>query len=104
MALDMGASRVEIAHVQYYGWALKNRAALMPTRQQVEEAVGRIEPLRKQHHGRIVIDAVVPDYFARFPKPCVGGWGPTLAQRDAVRPRFCRATRLSRSQASNSGP
>src|SRR6266446_6665426 len=75
MALDMGASRVEIAHVQYYGWALKNRAALMPTRQQVEEAVGRIEPLRKQHHGRIVIDAVVPDYFARFPKPCVGGWG-----------------------------
>src|SRR5262249_11457273 len=52
MALDMDASRVEIAHVQYYGWALKNRAALMPTRQQVEEAVARIEPLRKQHHGR----------------------------------------------------
>jgi PqqA peptide cyclase len=75
MALDMGASRVEIAHVQYYGWALKNRAALMPTRQEVEEAVSRIEPLRKQHHGRIVIDAVVPDYYARFPKPCVGGWG-----------------------------
>src|SRR5579885_957585 len=75
MALDMGASRVEIAHVPYYGWALKNRAALMRTRQQVEDAVGRIEPLRKQHHGRIVIDAVVPDYYARFPKPCVGGWG-----------------------------
>src|SRR5258708_6353930 len=75
MALDMGAPRVEIAHVQYYGWALKNRAVLMPTRQQVVEAVGRIEPLRKQHHGRIVIDAVVPDYYARFPKPCVGGWG-----------------------------
>src|ERR1700693_1929818 len=75
MALDMGASRVEIAHVQYYGWALKNRATLMPTREQVERAVARIEPLRKEHHGRIVIDAVVPDYYARFPKPCVGGWG-----------------------------
>jgi pyrroloquinoline quinone biosynthesis protein E len=75
MALDMGASRVEIAHVQYYGWALRNRAALMPTRRQVVEAVGRIEPLRQQHRGRIVIDAVVPDYYARFPKPCVGGWG-----------------------------
>ena len=75
MALDMGASRVEIAHVQYYGWALKNRAALMPTREQVEKAVALIEPLRKQHHGRIVIDAVVPDYYARFPKACVGGWG-----------------------------
>src|SRR5580704_15760844 len=75
MALDMGASRVEIAHVQYYGWALKNRATLMPTREQVDRAVARIEPLRKAHHGRIVIDAVVPDYYARFPKPCVGGWG-----------------------------
>jgi PqqA peptide cyclase len=75
MALAMGAKRVEIAHVQYYGWALKNRAALMPTRDQAERAVGRVEALRRQHHGRIVIDAVVPDYFARFPKPCVGGWG-----------------------------
>jgi PqqA peptide cyclase len=75
MALEMGAARVEIAHVQYYGWALKNRAALMPTREQVERAVGRVEALRERHHGRIVIDAVVPDYHARFPKPCVGGWG-----------------------------
>ena len=75
LALDMGASRVEMAHVQYYGWAIKNRAALMPTREQVEAAVARIEPLRKQLHGRIIIDAVVPDYYARFPKPCVGGWG-----------------------------
>jgi len=75
LALDMGAARVEIAHVQYYGWALKNRAALMPTREQVDAAVATVEALRKRHHGRIVIDAVVPDYHARFPKPCVGGWG-----------------------------
>jgi pyrroloquinoline quinone biosynthesis protein E len=75
MALEMGAARVEIAHVQYYGWALANRAALMPTREQVDAAVAAVEALRKRHHGRIVIDAVVPDYHARFPKPCVGGWG-----------------------------
>src|SRR6202023_3108248 len=25
--------------------------------------------------ANIVIAAVVPDYYARFPKPCVGGWG-----------------------------
>lgn len=75
MALALGAGRVEIAHVQYYGWALKNRAALMPSREQVDEAVGQVEALRAKHHGRIVIDAVVPDYYARFPKPCVGGWG-----------------------------
>ena len=75
LALKLGAKRVEIAHVQYYGWALKNRAQLMPTREQVERAVKAVERLRQQHHGQIVIDAVVPDYYARFPKACVGGWG-----------------------------
>ena len=75
LALALGASRVEIAHVQYYGWALKNRAALMPTPEQVERAARAVEELRVRHHGRIVIDAVVPDYYARYPKPCMGGWG-----------------------------
>jgi pyrroloquinoline quinone biosynthesis protein E len=75
MALAMGASRVEIAHVQYYGWALRNRAALMPRRDQVKRAVSVVEELRRRHRGAIVIDSVVPDYHARFPKPCVGGWG-----------------------------
>jgi PqqA peptide cyclase len=74
-AIELGASRVEIAHVQYYGWALKNRASLMPTRDQAEHAVGQIEALRARHSGVIVIDAVVPDYHARYPKPCLGGWG-----------------------------
>ncbi len=75
LALKLGASRVEIAHVQYYGWALKNRAALMPTSDQVKRAAAVVEGLRQRHHGEIVIDAVVPDYYARLPKPCVGGWG-----------------------------
>jgi len=75
LALSLGASRVEIAHVQYYGWALKNRATLMPSRERVDAAVRQVELLRQKHHGRIVIDAVAPDYYARFPKPCVGGWG-----------------------------
>jgi PqqA peptide cyclase len=75
LAVGLGATRVEIAHVQYYGWALKNRAMLMPTHDQVERAVAAVEDLRARHQGRIVIDAVVPDYYARFPKPCVGGWG-----------------------------
>jgi pyrroloquinoline quinone biosynthesis protein E len=75
LALALDASRVEIAHVQYYGWALENRATLMPPRDQVERAATAVEELRARHHGRIVIDAVVPDYYARYPKPCVGGWG-----------------------------
>ena len=75
LALSLGATRVEIAHAQYYGWALKNRAALMPTAEQVKRAAATVEELRARHHGEIVIDAVVPDYYARLPKPCVGGWG-----------------------------
>jgi pyrroloquinoline quinone biosynthesis protein E len=75
LALSLGASRVEIAHVQYYGWALRNRAMLMPTADQVAHAAETVEALRQRHHGEIVIDAVVPDYYARLPKPCVGGWG-----------------------------
>jgi pyrroloquinoline quinone biosynthesis protein E len=75
LALKLKAGRIEIAHVQYYGWALKNRAALMPTTEQVTRAVAEVDELRRKHQGKIVIDAVVPDYHARFPKPCVGGWG-----------------------------
>ena len=75
LALRLGASRVEIAHAQYYGWALKNRAALMPSAEQVKRAAVEVKTLRARHHGEIVIDAVVPDYYARLPKPCVGGWG-----------------------------
>lgn len=75
LALAMGAGRIEIAHAQYYGWALKNRAALMPSRAQVEVAVAEVERLRAVHRGRIVIDSVAPDYHARYPKPCMGGWG-----------------------------
>jgi pyrroloquinoline quinone biosynthesis protein E len=75
LAIKLKAKRVEIAHAQYYGWALKNRAALMPTREQVDRAIAELEEVRQVHHGHIVIDAVLPDYYARFPKPCVGGWG-----------------------------
>jgi len=75
LALDMGARRVEIAHVQYYGWALKNRNHLMPTRTQAVEADTLVRHLRNELKGKIVIDSVIPDYFARVPKPCMGGWG-----------------------------
>jgi pyrroloquinoline quinone biosynthesis protein E len=75
LAASLGAGRIELAHVQYYGWALHNRSALMPTREQAEAAVRQIETLRERYAGRLTIDAVVPDYFARRPKPCMGGWG-----------------------------
>ena len=75
LAVELGAKRVEIAHAQYYGWALKNRGNLMPSRAQTMQAVACVERLRDELKGEIVIDAVVPDYYARYPKPCMGGWG-----------------------------
>lgn len=75
LAVELGAARVEVAHVQYYGWALRNRAALMPTLEQVQEATQRVEAARARLRGQIVIDYVVPDYYARQPKSCMGGWG-----------------------------
>src|SRR5205085_2987345 len=52
-----------------------NRDALMPSRQQSLDAARLVAELRLRHAGAIVIDAVVPDYHARYPKPCMGGWG-----------------------------
>jgi pyrroloquinoline quinone biosynthesis protein E len=74
-AVELGAGRVEIAHVQYYAWALRNRASLMPTREEFMASAKIVEKKREELKGVIVIDAVVPDYYAKYPKPCMGGWG-----------------------------
>jgi len=74
--------RMEIAHVQYYGWALRNRATLMPTREQVDQALLIVAEAQKRTAGKIRIDSVVPDYYARYPKACMGGWGRQLVLID----------------------
>jgi len=75
LALQLRAQRLEVANVQYYGWALKNRAALMPTRDQMDTATAIVESARSQLHGIMEIDYVIPDYYAERPKQCMGGWG-----------------------------
>jgi PqqA peptide cyclase len=75
LALRLGADRLEVAHAQYYGWALTNRAALLPTREQLERATAIVEAARVRLQGVMAIDYVVPDYYARRPKACMGGWG-----------------------------
>ncbi|QDH16865.1 pyrroloquinoline quinone biosynthesis protein PqqE [Swingsia samuiensis] len=73
LAAELNAGRVEIAHTQYYGWGLKNRDKLLPTRAQLEQATQSVELERKKN--RFQIDYVTPDYYADVPKPCMGGWG-----------------------------
>jgi pyrroloquinoline quinone biosynthesis protein E len=74
LAVACGAKRLEVAHVQYYGWALANRAALMPTREQTERSVAVVEAAKERLKGVLAFDYVIPDYYARYPKPCMGGW------------------------------
>ncbi len=71
-------NRMEIAHAQYYGWALQNRSALLPTRAQLDRAVAVVAAADERLRGQVRIDMVVPDYHARFPKACMGGWGRQL--------------------------
>jgi pyrroloquinoline quinone biosynthesis protein E len=75
LAEELQADRLEIAHVQYYGWALKNRERLLPTRAQWERSLAIITAARKRLSGRMRIDFVGPDYYAKYPKACMGGWG-----------------------------
>jgi pyrroloquinoline quinone biosynthesis protein E len=74
LALSLDAERLEIANVQYGGWALLNRNALMPDRASVEKQAEIVEAARARLAGILNIDFVTPDYFAIYPKPCMGGW------------------------------
>src|SRR3546814_6677946 len=47
----------------------------MPTRAQLEQATKTVEDARIRLKGQLVIDYVVPDYYAKRPKACMGGWG-----------------------------
>jgi PqqA peptide cyclase len=75
MAADLGADRIELANTQYYGWAWRNRDGLLPSRAQLERAEATVRAARGRLGGRMEIIYVVPDYYSRYPKPCMGGWG-----------------------------
>src|SRR5205807_8650232 len=75
LAEAVGAERVELANVQFYGWAFLNRAALLPTREQVARAREIATAAKARLAGRIDIFYVLPDYYETQPKPCLSGWG-----------------------------
>lgn len=81
LAEEMGADRLELANTQYYGWALRNRAALLPTREQLDRADAAVARARERTRMEIVY--VIADYHEAHPKPCMYGWG---AQQLTVAP------------------
>jgi pyrroloquinoline quinone biosynthesis protein E len=75
LAENLEAERLELANTQYYGWAFRNRAALLPTRAQIEQALEVTAAARQRLAGKMDILFVVPDYYSERPKPCMNGWG-----------------------------
>jgi PqqA peptide cyclase len=75
LAAALGADRLELANTQYYGWALENRKALMPTAAQVSAAQDVADDAIRRYRGRMQIVYVLPDYYELYPKPCYAGWG-----------------------------
>jgi pyrroloquinoline quinone biosynthesis protein E len=83
LAEELGADQIELANTQYHGWAMHNRAALLPSRSQLEEAEEIVRAARRRLKGKMEIIYVIPDYYSKYPKPCMGGWG---AQQLTVTP------------------
>lgn len=78
LAESSSAGRVEFANVQYYGWAYANRDGLLPTREQLTHSIDFLKKAQERLSGKIKVEYVVPDYYAKYPKPCMGGWGRKL--------------------------
>ncbi len=74
---SIGANYLEIANIQYYGWALENVNALLPTEEQLDEAMEVTNHYREKRKDMKVF-FVVPDYYATRPKACMNGWGSTF--------------------------
>ncbi|MEE1942820.1 pyrroloquinoline quinone biosynthesis protein PqqE [Streptomyces sp. TRM 70361] len=75
LAAELGADRLELAHTQYYGWGLRNRAVLMPTEEQIATAERDAAEARERYGDRMQIVYVVPDHHLARPKACMAGWG-----------------------------
>lgn len=94
MACDWGVERIELAHVQYVGWAFKNRAQLLPTREQLTRAKEIASEYAEKTRGKMFVLHVLPDYYQSRPKACLSGWGSqfiTIAPDGAVLP--CQTAR-----------
>lgn len=75
LAEGLGADRLELANTQYYGWAHRNRSALLPDKSQIETATEAVAAARERLGARLDILFVASDCDLDRPKPCMNGWG-----------------------------
>ena len=77
LAEALDAQRLELANTQYYGWAVLNQQALLPTREQLQRGEEAVQRFRARVGPRITVLWVLPDYYEDLPKPCMAGWART---------------------------
>ena len=77
-AEEVGAQRIEVAHIQYYAWAERNRAALIPTKEKFLATVDIVEAAKARLAGVLNFDFVIHDHYATLPKACMGGWAKSI--------------------------
>jgi PqqA peptide cyclase len=77
LTLELGAQRLELANTQYYGWAVANQEALMPSVDQLRRGEDAVRRFRERVGPAVDVLWVLPDYYEELPKPCMGGWGRT---------------------------
>ena len=75
LAESLGADRIELANTQYLAWALENRGALLPSREQLDTAREIARAARERLKGKVELLFVLPDYYSDKPKACMSGWG-----------------------------
>ena len=74
LAIELEPERIELANVQFLGWALSNRDSLLPSREQVDRAHALAAAARERLRGRVEVLYVASDYHTGAPRPCMGGW------------------------------
>jgi pyrroloquinoline quinone biosynthesis protein E len=74
LAEDVGASRLELANTQYIAWALLNRDALLPTKEELGHAAAVAARHKARLEGKMDVLFVKADYFGTTPKACMDGW------------------------------
>jgi len=95
LALELGAQRVELANTQYYGWAVANQQALLPSWEQLRRGEEAVRRFRERVGPTVDVLWVLPDFYEELPKPCMGGWGRTamvVAPNGDVQPCQAAAT------------
>ena len=95
LAAELGIEYLEFANLQYYNWALINRAELIPTREQLARSEAQVNAARERLGKKLTIFFVVPDYYDNRPKACMNGWGAihlTIAPDGTALP--CQEARL----------